>query len=244
MYKLLDAKIKDELVSRLVSQLGEKYLSLEARHFTSEGKNFFFSRPDRLILLRSIVLDLLKQCPDIEKQYDDVYVDHAFLLLKAPGGNSTPPHQDRPFWTSLEDDQNISMITFWFALEDIDEENGCLTVASKSSSSLDEFNSKNQNIYAHIDKGSSSGQFNFVIPKQDVDFVLNSIPMKKGSVLAFDAYEIHASSGNSKDQHRLSFKIVLRNKKGLVSLRNLRLPPILFLIKFYTEAFYRKILRS
>lgn len=239
MYKILNGRLSKDLISKARNLIGDKYRSKESRHFTSSGKTFFYENPNRLLLLRNIILNVLQNNPEIKKSFSDLHIDHAFLLLKSPGGNETPPHQDRPFWTKLEKDDSVSMITLWFALEDIKELNGCLKVGSSNQHCLIDFNGKNQKLFKHKDKGSKSGQFNFIIDDNEFDLKLNNCEIDEGQIIAFDAYEVHASSGNSSSKHRLSFKIVLRDNDGLISIRDLESNPLFYLLK----TFFKKLVK-
>jgi ectoine hydroxylase-related dioxygenase (phytanoyl-CoA dioxygenase family) len=58
-----------------------------------------------------------------------LFHDHA--LLKMPGDSKpTPWHQDYPYWPMNEDGQ--PSLSIWIALDDVDENNGCMMFIPKS----------------------------------------------------------------------------------------------------------------
>jgi ectoine hydroxylase-related dioxygenase (phytanoyl-CoA dioxygenase family) len=59
-----------------------------------------------------------------------LFHDHA--LLKMPGDSkATPWHQDFPYWP-MNKDIALKTISIWIALDDVDEQNGCMMFLPKS----------------------------------------------------------------------------------------------------------------
>ncbi|MFX9416229.1 phytanoyl-CoA dioxygenase family protein, partial [Acinetobacter baumannii] len=54
-----------------------------------------------------------------------LFHDHA--LLKMPGDSKpTPWHQDRPYWPMIDNGKPLQALSIWIALDDVDENNGCM----------------------------------------------------------------------------------------------------------------------
>lgn len=215
MYSIYKNVLTNQLCDEIVNSIGQKYLKGEKRHFESNGKNFFNTATGFLLLKK--ILKELNFKTDIINFYNNPNIDHAYLLLKPPGGNKTPPHQDRPFWEKKEP-KISSMITCWIALQDIDEKNGCLELGDNLSSNLCDFN-KNQKLYEHKILGSKSGNFNYILNDKKFDSKkLKPLSIRKGDLIAFDSFEVHSSTENLSSSHRLSLKIVFREDYGIYKL--------------------------
>jgi len=227
MYKIFQEKLSISLCNLIIENISGKFLSTEKRHFNKSGKFFFYENLNRLRLLKNILVELLKKT-NVTKKYNNIYLDHAMLLLKSKGGNPTKPHQDIAFWKKIEKNK-VSMITFWIALEDIDRNKGCLLVSSKQEENLINFNEKKR-YFKHTKIK------NTLLIKQDLKkIIFKPLEVLKGNIVAFDAFELHGSTNNMKTSPRLAFKIVFREGKGLFSVNN-------FINYFYLTAliFYAK----
>jgi ectoine hydroxylase-related dioxygenase (phytanoyl-CoA dioxygenase family) len=241
--KVISQKLCDEINKRLAPYLQKD----EQRHFVASGKKFFFSSMTGLLFLHKVLSEITSKI-NLHEVYKKPYIDHAYLLLKPGGGNATPAHQDRPFWTNKEAADAVSMITFWVALEDIDIDGGCLLVESSQVEKLSNFNDESAKVCDHENTSQKEGNFNYIVTDSSGKIAksLKPIEMKKGDVLAFDAFEIHASADNKRPTHRLSFKVVFREGDGAINvnkfLTNFPIVSIRVLISNFWERVRQKLI--
>jgi len=214
MWKLISPCINSEDIDKLRKKVQPLHHKSEQRSFTSGGKKFFRTI-DGLLTLR-LLLNGLKD--EINAFYEDAFIDHAFLLLKSPGGNPTPPHQDFIFWQSKELGANPKgFITFWLALQDIDLFNGALMLnPSERTEQISNLNNGTENLFSHDHSWSNNGEeFNRVCLNEDAISKLQPMPLRIGEWVAFDAYSLHASTQNLSKDPRLSLKIVVCESRYL-----------------------------
>jgi ectoine hydroxylase-related dioxygenase (phytanoyl-CoA dioxygenase family) len=235
MYQIYRKILSDETCDKIINKITNEYFKKEKTHFVREGKEFFFKNISNLKLLKEVVQKICERI-NFEKFDNSLYIDHAFLLLKPGGGNATTCHQDRPFWIKKEINNNqVSMFTCWVALEQILENKGCLLVYSEKEVDIKSFNTINL-IFNHKDNRLKSGNFSWSIDDSRIDAnKLRSVEVSKGDIVAFDAFEVHSSTNNITDKHRLSFKIVFRRGNGLINVKN-------FLNNFYLCSLYLLII--
>lgn len=103
---------------------------------------------------------------------------------KPPGiGAPTPPHQDGYYWkiTPMEG------LTMWLALEDVDEENGCVRYVPGSHRRGFRSHGKTGTL------GFSQGITDYGPADTAVEVCMNAKP---GDLLVHDAYTIHRADGN------------------------------------------------
>ena len=210
-------KIDDEYI-RILKCLENDILSLnlkfEKRHFNKNGK-FFFKNFKGMFYLKKLLSNLKK---DFLDHYEYPIIDHAFLLIKSPGGNKTVPHQDYFYWSQKESKKlPTSMITFWLSINDINFNNGELCLKKDDyTNSLSEFNTHKDELHIHNLVGKSHNKtFQAKItPTQFKKLV--PISTQKGEWVIFDAYNIHSSTDNLSDQHRIAIKIVIGERSNLI----------------------------
>jgi ectoine hydroxylase-related dioxygenase (phytanoyl-CoA dioxygenase family) len=182
---------------------------IENRHFVEQGKKFF-TAPSRRKHLQKLALDI-KKTIDFSRHMEHPVIQHAYLLYKSPGGPPTHLHQDRPYWVDIEED--ATMITLWIFLEDIDLDKGCLKLNEQRRFTLDEgylFN-REQDLLPHVTEESLKG-FGRVIPREQataLEAPLKPVPGKRGDLVIFDAFELHASMPNTTGNIRRALKIVV-----------------------------------
>lgn len=210
-------KIDDEYI-RILKCLEKDILSLnlkfEKRHFNKNGKLFFKNFRGMFYLKK--LLNNLKG--DFLDQYEHPIIDHAFLLIKSPGGNKTLPHQDYFYWSKKETKKlPSSMITFWLSINDINSNNGALCFKKDDyTNSLSEFNTHTDELHIHNFVGESHNK-SFqarITPKEFKKLV--PISTQKGEWILFDAYSIHCSTDNLSKRHRIAMKMVIGERGKLV----------------------------
>jgi phytanoyl-CoA hydroxylase len=138
---------------------------------------------------------------------DDIEMDFDMLIDKAPGTDTkTPWHQDAAYWPNMEDKRALS---FWIALDDADQENGCMMYVHGS---------HQRPILPHSQPKPNAALQCEV--SDDDDIVYGEIP--SGDAIVHHGYTLHAALGNkSSDRHRRALIINLRPKAMIDYLRNL-----------------------
>ena len=210
-------KLNHPLDPRLVVALRDHFSSLdgvfEDRHFVRGGKKFF-KKQRGFDYLRSILRHIEKELP-LSKKWRLPAIHHAYPLYKSAGGPATTPHQDRPYWTTVENE--VSMMTFWIALDDIDKQMGCLRLNRSQFVRLSDFKSMNAaaEIHPHIKEGNDLAQHITKDVAARLAEKMEPISVKKGEIILFDAFQVHASEQNSTDQTRRAMKVVLGDAKTM-----------------------------
>lgn len=223
-------------------------MDFQKRHFVAGGKEFFYSYT-AIVSLKDAVRQI-----DEQTNFFDIYehpvVQHAFMLVKSAGGPATPMHQDRPFWYHHEAIDPVSLVTIWFALEEIDESRGTLCLNKENlTSTYADFNSKTK-IYEH-EKLEIEGSGNFgqsIVADQACDLLetMQPISMSTGDMVIFDAYEPHSSTEHTGTDPRCAFKIVVGEKSSLNNFmisykRLLATPAILLYFSLNISRWIRKL---
>jgi ectoine hydroxylase-related dioxygenase (phytanoyl-CoA dioxygenase family) len=120
--------------------------------------------------------------------------DHA--LWKMPGDtNATPWHQDSPKWPMNED----GCMSIWIALDDVDENNGCMMFVPKSHKV-----GKLTNISLH----DPVNIFDFVQGTELADRKPVMVPLKAGSCTFHDGLTFHYAHANKTDKPRRAYAII------------------------------------
>jgi hypothetical protein len=138
---------------------------------------------------------------------DDIEMDFDMMIDKAPGTDTkTPWHQDAAYWPNMEDKRALS---FWIALDDADQENGCMMYVHGS---------HQRPILPHNQPKPNAALQCEV--SHDDDIVYGEIP--SGDAIVHHGYTLHAALGNkSSDRHRRALIINLRPKAMIDYMRNL-----------------------
>lgn len=200
MWKVVEDTIPEELRADLEQKICAWITKRgvdEGRHFDSRSKTFFDASFSHSKLLRRL-LDLPWTKTLIASRLTDPVLQHAYPLIKAPGGPPTTFHQDRAFWTEM--DNPPSMFTLWCAITDVNESNGCLRMAY------------GENLLEHEEVLTKAGKTLQLIDQPDD---ASDIRMHAGQVLLFDSMQPHGAFSNNTKKHRLALKIVLGEKKSL-----------------------------
>lgn len=107
---------------------------------------------------------------------------------KPPFSNlPTPPHQDHAFYNSHFPDE--LGVTIWLALDDCDEENGCMMVAPN----------RERQLLPH--RSSPATGFGLELCDKPQDAMV-PICLETGSALVHGSYTIHACNGNNSGRSR------------------------------------------
>ncbi|QHT63073.1 phytanoyl-CoA dioxygenase family protein [Paenibacillus lycopersici] len=136
---------------------------------------------------------------DVGKQltgYEGIRLFHDHALLKMPGDSKvTPWHQDRPYWPMNE----MNAFSIWVALDDVDENNGCMMFVPKSQRIR---NLKGVDLVTPEDIFGQDGA-------KDVDRNTAVIcRMKAGSATFHDGMTFHFAHANKTDKPRRALAIV------------------------------------
>jgi ectoine hydroxylase-related dioxygenase (phytanoyl-CoA dioxygenase family) len=126
-----------------------------------------------------------------------LFHDHA--LLKMPGDSKpTPWHQDFPYWP-LNRDTSKKTLSIWIALDDVDENNGCMMFLPKSN------------------KVGQLKPINLVDPEDIFEYTKNSeiqdktpviVKMKAGSCTVHSGLTFHYAHANKTNKPRRALVII------------------------------------
>ncbi len=181
-----------------VRQLSLLFDSVKEAHvFNGKYHHSTFHTGD--IALSKKVSDAITHC--IQTAITDLFIDYevfvANFMIKEPGEVSEVcPHQD---WTYV-DENKFQSLNLWIPLQDVNEDNGCLTML-KGSHSL---------FYSHRPSPQYPGIFDPVMDK--VRNHMESVPMKSGEGILFYHSLLHGSLPNLTNQRRVNIVVGLHNK--------------------------------
>ncbi|MGO4696857.1 phytanoyl-CoA dioxygenase family protein [Paenibacillus sp. 2TAB26] len=136
---------------------------------------------------------------DMGKQltgFEGIRLFHDHALLKMPNDSKpTPWHQDWPYWPM----QESGAFSIWIALDDVDENNGCMMFVPKSQKIK---NLKSIDLVAPNDIFADAGA-------QDVDRnTAVVVRMKAGSCTFHDGLTFHYANANHTDKPRRALAII------------------------------------
>ncbi len=118
----------------------------------------------------------------IEILGDDIDVDFDMIINKRPNTTTeTPWHQDAAYWPSLEDKRACS---FWIALDDVNQENGCMMYIGSSHQS----GVLRKHEFAH-----AGGALKTSV-SQDEEIYFGEL--RKGSTIGHHGHTVHGALGN------------------------------------------------
>ncbi|MBH67788.1 MAG: phytanoyl-CoA dioxygenase [Rhodospirillaceae bacterium] len=172
-------------------------------HIPTEGlvsPHILYAGSNRLNLHLTF-LDICKSPPllDIIAQLigPDIIVWGSRIFSKAAQtGRATPWHQDGEYWPI----RPLAIATVWIAIDESNEENGCLKILSGSS--------VNRTLLPHQSlTGQGAALDREIKPDfiKDEDIVL--VPLEPGQMVIFDVFTAHGASPNFSDQRRAGFAI-------------------------------------
>ncbi len=116
------------------------------------------------------------------------------VFMKPPHhGGPKPYHQDDFYFQCFPADH---VITAWIALDDVDEENGCLRYINGS---------HKKGIIAHYPQ-SEAEPYNLIPPDDRIDMTNEELaPVRKGDVVFHHSQTLHSSHRNSSDRWRRAY---------------------------------------
>lgn len=127
-----------------------------------------------------------------------LFHDHALLKMPDEDSKPTPWHQDYPYWPMNEDGQPA--LSIWIALDDVDENNGCMMFIPKSQ--------KLKNL-KHVDLVEPHDIFEDV--EENVEIQKNKAVicrMKAGSCTFHNGSTFHYAHANHTDKPRRALAII------------------------------------
>jgi ectoine hydroxylase-related dioxygenase (phytanoyl-CoA dioxygenase family) len=121
------------------------------------------------------------------------------------------------------------MMSFWIALEDIDERLGCLKLTPADRVEPSAFKSMNapSELYAHQPDGDRHilGEV-----AEKLAASMQPVPVRRGEILLFDSFQVHGSMPNRTDRTRRAMKLAVGEAKSmhkyLVTLKDLENPKL------------------
>ena len=143
-----------------------------------------------------------KICEIYERAVEETFVDYEFrqceFMVKAGHCGELATHIHPSF---VEEDKFVP-IGIWVPLQDVDVQNGCVTVWPKSDK-LFEF------LYPRSIPFDDIGVFTSFINKKEV---MKPVPLKKGEALIFNESLLHASTANQTSEIRIASVAFLHPK--------------------------------
>jgi ectoine hydroxylase-related dioxygenase (phytanoyl-CoA dioxygenase family) len=125
-----------------------------------------------------------------------LFHDHA--LWKMPGDSKpTPWHQDYPYWPM--DEQGEGALSIWIALDDVDEQNGCMMFVPKS---------QKAGKLNHIDLANPQDIFEYVKGTEYEKTKPVKVPLKAGSCTFHNGLTFHYAHSNVTDKPRRALAII------------------------------------
>lgn len=115
------------------------------------------------------------------------------IFMKPPKfGSAKPYHQDNAYFCCFPEDE---VITAWIALDDVDEENGCLRYIEGS---------HKRGLVPHTPIPGE--EHNKAPVEEDIDYSKEVLaPVKKGGVVFHHGYALHTSYRNESDRWRRGY---------------------------------------
>jgi ectoine hydroxylase-related dioxygenase (phytanoyl-CoA dioxygenase family) len=126
---------------------------------------------------------------------DELLLIMSHLIVKPPrDGMAVKWHQDNTYWKSVS---GTDVLTVWLALDDVDEENGCMKVIPSSHAG-----------YRELKQRATDGRdllgVEVVVPP-DMERSAVSCVLHAGEYSIHDSYVIHGSEPNTSDRRRAGY---------------------------------------
>jgi ectoine hydroxylase-related dioxygenase (phytanoyl-CoA dioxygenase family) len=118
-------------------------------------------------------------------------------------------HQDLGYWPITEDTRTA---TFWLALDDVDDDNGCVRFVDGSHLEPE----LRWHVPLHGDRDSNHTLVAEVDPTRDR---IRSAAMKRGSVTIHHERTVHGSRGNRSDRWRRGYVLAFRSRETIAEER-------------------------
>ena len=127
------------------------------------------------------------------------------LIVKPPcDGLSVAWHQDNTYWHSVK---GTDVATVWLAIDDADQENGCMRVIPTSHAG-----------YPEMDKFSTGANDLLGLTVEvtsEMESAALPLEMKAGSLSIHDSYVVHGSNVNSSQRRRAAYTMRYANAKSV-----------------------------
>lgn len=137
---------------------------------------------------------------------DDLILIMSHLIVKpAHDGLPVAWHQDNTYWHSV---QGTDVATVWLAIDDTDEENGCMKVIPRSHDG-----------YPEMKKMSTGGDdlLGLTVDVTDeMDAAAVPLEMSAGSLSIHDSFIVHGSNSNTSNRRRAAYTMRYANAKTVV----------------------------
>ncbi len=134
---------------------------------------------------------------------EDLILIMSHLIVKPPhDGLPVAWHQDNTYWHSV---QGTDVATVWLAIDDTDEENGCMKVIPRS-----------QDGYPEMEKMSTGGNDLLgltVDVTSEMEAAAVPLEMSAGSLSIHDSFIVHGSNANTSDRRRAAYTMRYANAK-------------------------------
>ncbi|ESO03064.1 hypothetical protein HELRODRAFT_185666 [Helobdella robusta] len=131
-------------------------------------------------------------------KYEQPTIVQSMYIFKQPNiGNEVPAHQDATYLHTTP----LNGVGLWLALDDADENNGCLHFIPGSHLSGLHFETRLVNKDGNASFTTSEMKDRY----KDEEFV--SAPVKKGSLVLIDGLVVHKSDNNKSDRSRNAFTL-------------------------------------
>ena len=125
------------------------------------------------------------------------------LIVKPPcDGLSVAWHQDNTYWHSVK---GTDVATVWLAIDDADQENGCVRVIPTSHAG-----------YPEMDKFSTGANDLLGLTVEvtsEMESAALPLEMKAGSLSIHDSYVVHGSNANLSQRRRAAYTMRFANAK-------------------------------
>lgn len=141
---------------------------------------------------------------------EDIALDYDQFLAKRPrkGGAQFAWHQDLGYWPTTPQFDTLTA-TCSLALDDADDDNGCLQVVPGSH--LEEALRPHRPVFKAPTNGERDGGHTLAAQLAPGDKVV-SLPVKRGSISVHNERILHGSPGNSSDRWRRTYIVAFRSK--------------------------------
>jgi len=144
---------------------------------------------------------------------DDIGIDYDQFVAKPPGkpGAVFHWHQDLGYWPITADTRTA---TFWLALDDVDDDNGCVRFVDGSHREPE----LRQHLPLHGDRERNHTLVAQVDPGRDR---IRSACMRAGSVTIHHERTVHGSAGNTSARWRRGYVLAFRSTATIAEERRL-----------------------
>jgi ectoine hydroxylase-related dioxygenase (phytanoyl-CoA dioxygenase family) len=150
---------------------------------------------------------------------DELLLIMSHLIVKPPyDGMAVKWHQDNTYWKSVT---GTDVLTVWLALDDVDEENGCMKVIPSSHTGYEE-------LEQHRTDGKDLLGVEITVPAQ---MEADAVPcvLSAGSFSIHDSYIIHGSEPNTSARRRAGYTMRIANARTVTIDLELHRRPVYYI---------------